>query len=54
MKTIGVFDSGVGGQSVANAIAKALPETEVILREDKQNLPYGTKTPEELKSLTLP
>jgi len=54
MKTIGVFDSGVGGQSVANAIAKALPETEVIRREDKQNLPYGTKTPEELKSLTLP
>lgn len=51
---IGVFDSGVGGLSVANAIRKALPEHEVLLREDKANLPYGTKTPEELFKLVLP
>lgn len=51
---IGVFDSGVGGLSVSNAIKKALPEHEVILREDKENLPYGTKTPEQLLSLVAP
>lgn len=51
---IGVFDSGVGGLSVANAIQKALPQAKVILREDKKNLPYGTKTPEQLVSLVEP
>lgn len=51
---IGVFDSGVGGLSVANAIRDALPEHEVLLREDKENLPYGTKSPEQLYDLVLP
>lgn len=54
MAKIGVFDSGVGGLSVANAIKKALPGHEVLLREDSANLPYGTKTPEQLYSLALP
>jgi glutamate racemase len=51
---IGVFDSGVGGQSVANAIQKELPDLEISVVEDKANLPYGTKTPEELHKLVLP
>lgn len=51
---LGVFDSGVGGLSVANAIQKALPEHEIMLREDRENLPYGTKTPDELYALVLP
>jgi glutamate racemase len=51
---IGVFDSGVGGLSVANAIRKAIPHAEVILREDKENLPYGTKSSEELRTLVTP
>lgn len=51
---IGVFDSGVGGLSVANAIKAALPEHEILLREDKANLPYGTKTPEQLLELVTP
>lgn len=51
---IGVFDSGVGGQSVAEAITKALPEAEVTYREDKANVPYGNKTPEQLLKLVTP
>lgn len=51
---IGVFDSGVGGQAFVNAIKSALPETEVLLAEDKKNLPYGTKTPEQLIQLVTP
>ncbi len=51
---IGVFDSGVGGQSVVNAIDKALPGNEVIYVQDHENLPYGTKTPEQLHELVLP
>lgn len=51
---IGVFDSGVGGLSVAQAIQKALPEHEVLLREDKEHVPYGTKSPQELLKLVVP
>lgn len=51
---IGVFDSGVGGLSVANAIRAALPEHEVLLREDREHVPYGTRTPEEILGFVIP
>lgn len=51
---IGVFDSGVGGKSVANAIFKALPNLDILVREDKKNIPYGTKTNKELYGFVLP
>ena len=51
---IGVFDSGVGGLSMANAIQRALPDLEVVLREDKAHLPYGDKEPAELLDLVVP
>lgn len=54
MKKIGVFDSGIGGRSVANALEKAFPSQEVIFISDSKNLPYGTKTPEKLKELVKP
>jgi len=51
---IGVFDSGVGGLSVAGAVRQAFPEHEVEYVEDSENIPYGTKTPERLLKLTTP
>jgi glutamate racemase len=54
MATIGVFDSGVGGESVVNAIQKALPSHEVIYTDDKKNVPYGEKSTDELYALSLP
>ncbi len=51
---IGVFDSGVGGQSVATALGVAFPEHDIIFVNDNANVPYGTKTEEELFDLTLP
>ena len=54
MTKIGVFDSGVGGLSVANALHESLPEVDIILREDKENLPYGTKSPDQLLLLVAP
>lgn len=51
---IGVFDSGVGGAHVAATIKQNLPDHEVILREDKQNVPYGTRQPAEILQLILP
>lgn len=54
MAKIGVFDSGVGGQSVATAIGLALPDDDVIFVHDHENVPYGTKTADELFELSLP
>jgi glutamate racemase len=51
---IGVFDSGVGGPSVVKAIQKALPELEVIYRDDAQHVPYGTRPIEEIYHFTKP
>lgn len=51
---IGVFDSGVGGLSVAKAIRVALPEHIVIYKNDRKNVPYGTKTPDTLFGLITP
>jgi glutamate racemase len=51
---IGVFDSGMGGKSVANALVKALPEHEVIFRNDKKNVPYGSRAPDEIYSFVIP
>ncbi len=45
---IGVFDSGIGGLSVAKAIERALPKAEVIFVTDKANFPYATKSPEQI------
>lgn len=52
--TIGVFDSGVGGQSVASAVKKAFPTADVVYVADTKNIPYGTKTPDELLQLVSP
>ncbi len=51
---IGVFDSGIGGLSVARAIEQAIDDVEVVFRNDKANIPYGNKDPKELIGLALP
>lgn len=51
---IGVFDSGVGGLSVAKAIERAFPEDVVVYVNDVANVPYGTKTPDEIYELAYP
>ena len=54
MSTIGVFDSGMGGKSVARALGRAFPDSAVIFRNDAQHVPYGDKTPEQLLSFIVP
>ncbi|HSH56088.1 MAG TPA: glutamate racemase [Candidatus Limnocylindrales bacterium] len=51
---IGVFDSGVGGLSVAQAIERALPEHTVVYRDDHEHVPYGSKTPDEVLKYVEP
>lgn len=46
MKPIGIFDSGIGGLTVAKAIAIRLPHVPLIYFGDTAHLPYGEKSPE--------
>ncbi len=45
-RPIGVFDSGVGGFTVANAIRQVLPNERLIYFGDTAHLPYGDKSKE--------
>lgn len=48
---IGIFDSGVGGLTVAKAIANYLPNESFIYFGDTANMPYGTKSKEKVRAL---
>lgn len=50
---IGVFDSGIGGLTVANAISKLLPNEQIIYFGDTAHLPYGDKSKELIQSYAL-
>ena len=43
---IGVFDSGVGGLSIAKCIAQQLPNENIIYIADSLHAPYGEKSVE--------
>ncbi|MBQ6461471.1 glutamate racemase [Candidatus Saccharibacteria bacterium] len=45
---IGVFDSGIGGTTILNAIKKLLPSEEYFYIADSKNCPYGEKSDTEL------
>ena len=47
---IAFFDSGIGGLSVLHHARKILPHEEFIFFADEDNVPYGTKSPEEVLS----
>jgi glutamate racemase len=46
---IGVFDSGVGGLSVLQAIRRQLPAYPVIYLADQAHVPYGPRSLDEVK-----
>jgi glutamate racemase len=50
---IGIFDSGIGGLTVANAIRKILPNEQLIYFGDTAHMPYGDKSPEAVKFYSL-
>ena len=47
---IGIFDSGVGGLTVARAIAQLLPKEQFIYYGDTAHLPYGDKSEDAIKT----
>lgn len=46
---IGIFDSGVGGLTVANAIRQLLPNENLIYFGDTAHLPYGDKSGDSIR-----
>ena len=52
-KSIGFFDSGVGGISVLKESLSRLPNEDFIYFGDSINAPYGTKNVNEVKELTF-
>jgi glutamate racemase len=47
---IGIFDSGVGGLTVASAIRQLLPDESILYFGDTAHLPYGDKSAEAIIS----
>ncbi|HEX7352887.1 glutamate racemase [Brachybacterium sp.] len=50
---IGIFDSGVGGLTVARAVLDQLPQEELVYIGDTAHGPYGPRAIAEVRSLTL-
>ena len=50
---IGIFDSGVGGLTVARAILDQLPGERLLYIGDTANSPYGPKPLEQVRSMAL-
>ena len=50
---IAVFDSGVGGISVLRELVRLLPNENYLYFGDSANAPYGQKTTEQVRELTL-
>lgn len=46
---IGVFDSGLGGLTVVREIRRQLPGESIVYFGDLARLPYGTKSPDQIR-----
>lgn len=49
-RPVGIFDSGVGGLTVAHAIRQTLPGERIIYFGDTAHLPYGDKSEEAIRN----
>ena len=52
-KAIGVFDSGLGGLTILDALRRTLPHEDLIYFGDTANVPYGSKSKEAVTRLSL-
>lgn len=46
---IGIFDSGLGGLSVLHHAKKVMPDAQFLYYADEAHVPYGEKTPDEIR-----
>ena len=52
-RSIGLFDSGVGGLTVLDAVARRLPKENLLYLGDTARLPYGTKSRETVRRYSI-
>jgi glutamate racemase len=52
-RPIGIFDSGVGGLTVANAISLLLPNETIFYIGDTARIPYGNKSKDDIEKFSL-
>lgn len=52
-RPLGIFDSGIGGLTVASAIHEILPDETIIYFGDTAHLPYGDKSPEAIRKWSV-
>lgn len=50
---IGIFDSGIGGLTVAQAVRNRLPGESIIYFGDTAHLPYGDKSPAAIQAYSI-
>lgn len=50
---IAVFDSGIGGLTVFKELARRLPREHLLYLGDTARLPYGTKSPENVRGCAI-
>jgi glutamate racemase len=50
---IGIFDSGIGGLTVASAISKLLPNEQLLYFGDTAHLPYGEKSTAAIQAYSI-
>jgi glutamate racemase len=52
-RPIGIFDSGIGGLTVANAIRQALPCERLLYFGDTAHVPYGPRSLDEVRDFSF-
>lgn len=49
---VGIFDSGLGGLTVLEAVSEALPTVNLVYLGDNAHTPYGVRDPDDIYELT--
>jgi glutamate racemase len=49
-RPIGIFDSGIGGLTIARSVSTLMPDEQILFFGDTAHLPYGDKSSEAIKS----
>ena len=52
-RPIGIFDSGIGGLTVARAVARRLPHERLVYFGDTAHLPYGEKSTAAIQAYSI-
>lgn len=50
---VGIFDSGLGGLTVLEAVSRRLPDLPLVYYGDNANTPYGVRTSDDIYDLTV-